>query len=53
MEVKARHTLGIALGRLGDPRVIDDLRDLSAYVECAKCKVQAIVPCRAACSSAE
>jgi hypothetical protein len=33
VELKARHTLGLALGRLGDPRVIEDLRDRSAYVE--------------------
>ena len=32
VEVKARHTLGLALGQLGDARVVDDLRDLSAYV---------------------
>jgi len=33
VELQARNTLGLALGRLGDPRVIDDLRDRSAYVE--------------------
>lgn len=32
-EIHTRHTLGIALGRLGDPRVVGDLRELSAYVE--------------------
>jgi len=33
VEVKARNTLGVALGRLGDPRVVGDLRERSAYVE--------------------
>ncbi|MCH7727811.1 MAG: SUMF1/EgtB/PvdO family nonheme iron enzyme, partial [Planctomycetes bacterium] len=33
VEVKARNTLGLALGHLGDPRVVDDLRELSVYVE--------------------
>jgi hypothetical protein len=33
VELKARNTLGLALGRLGDPRVVVDLRDTSAYVE--------------------
>lgn len=33
VEVKARHTLGVALGHLGDPRIIEDLRDPAAYVE--------------------
>ena len=28
-----RHALGLALGRLGDPRIVHDLRDRSAYVE--------------------
>ena len=32
VEVQSRHTLGIALGRLGDPRVLVDLRDTAAYV---------------------
>ncbi|MEX1028202.1 MAG: SUMF1/EgtB/PvdO family nonheme iron enzyme [Candidatus Paceibacterota bacterium] len=33
VEVQARQTLGLALGRLGDPRIVTDLRDRSAYVE--------------------
>ncbi|MBL7040093.1 MAG: SUMF1/EgtB/PvdO family nonheme iron enzyme [Pirellulaceae bacterium] len=33
VEIKARNTLGLALGRLGDPRVVGDLRERSAYVE--------------------
>jgi hypothetical protein len=33
VEVNARNTLGVALGRLGDPRVVSDLRGRSAYVE--------------------
>ena len=33
VELKARNTLGLALGRLGDPRVVVDLRDPSAYVK--------------------
>ena len=33
VEIKARNTLGLALGHLGDARVVDDLSDLSAYVE--------------------
>lgn len=32
VRVKARNTLGLALGRLGDPRVSVDLRDPSDYV---------------------
>jgi len=32
-EVQTRNRLGLTLGRLGDPRVVNDLRDLLAYVE--------------------
>ncbi|MEO8497560.1 MAG: DUF4062 domain-containing protein, partial [Planctomycetota bacterium] len=31
--LRERNLLGLALGRVGDPRVVDDLRELSAYVE--------------------
>ena len=31
--VQERHLLGVALGRLGDPRVVTDLRDPAAYIE--------------------
>ena len=30
-----RHELGLALGQLGDPRIVTDLRDPTAYVEVA------------------
>ena len=33
VELKARNALGLALGRLGDPRIVVDLRVPSAYVE--------------------
>ena len=31
--IPERHALGLTLGRLGDPRIVSDLRDRSAYVE--------------------
>ena len=31
--IKERFELGLALGRLGDPRIVTDLRDPAAYVE--------------------
>ncbi|MFN0054448.1 MAG: SUMF1/EgtB/PvdO family nonheme iron enzyme [Planctomycetales bacterium] len=33
--LRARYDLGIALGYLGDPRIVTDLRDQSAFVEIA------------------